>query len=203
LLTVTRSYAPPRRRTPSSVDRVLSAAEALIRQDAYSSTTMEELAVAAGVSRATVFNRFGSKLGVLQALFTRCMQSPEMTALQGALDIEDPIAALDAVIDAACVTWEAHGFIHEQLQAIVVLEPDLSALVDQQRSEQRDDLQRLTRRLARAGLLRPGLGEARAIAALHMLTSLESFLTLRREHGLSLRQTRETMTELARTLLRG
>ena len=163
---------------------------------------MEELAAAAGVSRATVFNRFGSKLGVLQALFTRCMQSPEMTALQGALDIEDPLAALDAVIDAACVTWEAHGFIHEQLQAIVILEPDLSALVDQQRNEQRDDLQRLTRRLARAGLLRSGLGEARAIAALHMLTSLESFLMLRREHGLSLRQTRETLTELARTLLR-
>jgi AcrR family transcriptional regulator len=154
------------------------------------------------VSRATVFNRFGSKLGVLQALFTRCMQSPEMTALQGALDIEDPLAALDAVIDAACVTWEAHGFIHEQLQAIVVLEPDLSALVDQQRNEQRDDLQRLTRRLARAGLLRPGLGEARAISALHMLTSLESFLMLHHEHGLSLRQTRETITELARTLLR-
>lgn len=199
---MTRSYAPPRRRTSSS-DRVLSAAEALIRKDAYSSTTMEELAAAAGVSRATVFNRFGSKLGVLQALFTRCMQSPEMTALQGALDIEDPLAALDAVIDAACVTWEAHGFIHEQLQAIVILEPDLSALVDQQRNEQRDDLQRLTRRLARAGLLRSGLGEARAIAALHMLTSLESFLMLRREHGLSLRQTRETITELARTLLRG
>ncbi|HJY24659.1 MAG TPA: TetR/AcrR family transcriptional regulator [Actinomycetes bacterium] len=198
---MTRSYAPARRRTSSS-DRVLAAAEALIREDAYSSTTMEELAAAAGVSRATVFNRFGSKLGVLQALFTRCMQSPEMTALQGALDIEDPLAALDAVIDAACVTWEAHGFIHEQLQAIVVLEPDLSALVDQQRNEQRDDLQRLTRRLARAGLLRPGLGEARAISALHMLTSLESFLMLRREHGLSLRQTRETITELARTLLR-
>jgi AcrR family transcriptional regulator len=198
---MTRSYAPPRRRTSSS-DRVLAAAEALLREDAYSSTTMEELAAAAGVSRATVFNRFGSKLGVLQALFTRCMQSPEMTALQGALDIEDPLAALDAVIDAACVTWEAHGFIHEQLQAIVVLEPDLSALVDQQRNEQRDDLQRLTRRLARAGLLRPGLGEARAISALHMLTSLESFLMLRREHGLSLRQTRETITELARTLLR-
>ena len=156
---MTRSYAPPRRRTSSS-DRVLSAAEALIRKDAYSSTTMEELAAAAGVSRATVFNRFGSKLGVLQALFTRCMQSPEMTALQGALDIEDPLAALDTVIDAACVTWEAHGFIHEQLQAIVILEPDLSALVDQQRNEQRDDLQRLTRRLARAGVLRSGLGEA-------------------------------------------
>jgi hypothetical protein len=35
-----------------------------------------------------------------------------------------------------------------------------------------------------------------------MLTSLESFLWLRQGYGLSLRQTRETLAELARTLLR-
>jgi hypothetical protein len=35
-----------------------------------------------------------------------------------------------------------------------------------------------------------------------MLTSLESFLWLRREYGLSLRQIRETIAELARGLLR-
>ena len=113
------------------------------------------------------------------------------------------VAALEALIDAACAIWEAQGFIHEQLQAIVVLEPDASALVDQQREEQRADLQGLARRLARAGRLRPGLSEARAAATLHVLTSLESFLQLRREYGLSLRQTRQTIAELARTLLRG
>jgi hypothetical protein len=35
-----------------------------------------------------------------------------------------------------------------------------------------------------------------------MLTSLESFLRLRRAYGLSLRQTRETIAELTHTLLR-
>ena len=52
------------------------------------------------------------------------------------------------------------------------------------------------------GRLRPGLSKARAAATLHMLTSLESLLQLRREYGLSLRQTRETITQLARALLR-
>ena len=125
-----------------------------------------------------------------------------MRAIREALAIEDPVVALEAVIEAACAIWEAHGFVQEQLQAIVVLEPDASALVKQQRDEQRDDLQELTRRLARADRLRPGLSEARAAATLHMLTSLESFLWLRREYGLSLRQTRDTIAELARPLLR-
>ena len=126
-----------------------------------------------------------------------------MQAIRESLEIEDPVAALEAVIEAACAIWESQAFIHEQLQAIVVLEPGASALVDQQRADQRADLQGLARRLAKAGRLRPGLGEARAAATLHTLTSLESFLWLRREYGLSLRQTRETIAELARTLLRG
>lgn len=163
---------------------------------------MEELAAAAGVSRATVFNRFGSKLGVLQALFKRSMDGPEMQAITDALALEDPVAALEAVIEAACAIWEAYGDVHLQLQAVGTLEPDANTLVDQQREQQRAEIEDLVRRLAKAERLRPGLSQTRAAATLHMLTSLESFVWLRREHGLSLRQTRETITDLARTLLR-
>ena len=198
-----RPYAAARRReSAETVDRVLEAAERLIKDDAFHAATMDELAIAAGVSRATVFNRFGSKLGVLEALFTRGMEGPEMAAIQEALALEDPVAALDAVVEAGCAIWEACGFVVQQLQAVAILEPDAAALIDQQRDEQRADLQGLTRRLAKAGRLRPGLSQARATARLHMLTSLESFLWLRQSYGLSLRQTRETLTELARTLLR-
>jgi AcrR family transcriptional regulator len=198
----TRTYAGTRRHgSPESVERVLHAAESLIKENAFHTATMDELATEAGCSRATVFNRFGSKLGVLQALFSRSMESDEMQAIQRALELEDPVAALEAVIPAACAIWETHGYIHEQLQAIVVLEPDASALVDQQRDDQRADIQGLARRLARAGKLRTGLAEARAAATLHTLTSLETFLWLRRVYGLSLRQTTTTITELARTAL--
>jgi AcrR family transcriptional regulator len=185
-----------------SVDRVLAAADLIVRDGGFHAATMDELAAAAGVSRATVFNRFGSKLGVLQALFIRGLEGPEMAAIEEALGLEDPVAALEAVVPAACAIWESFGPVHLQLQAVGVLEPDAAALVDEQRDHQRADLQRLTQRLAKAERLRTGLGQARAAATLHMLTSLESFLWLRQGYGLSFRQTRETLTELARTLLR-
>jgi AcrR family transcriptional regulator len=184
------------------VDRVLEAAEDLIRENAFHTATMDELAAAAGVSRATVFNRFGSKLGVLQTLFRRGMESPEMQAIWDALAIEDPVESLEKTIDASCAIWEVCGYVVEQLQAIVVLEPDASALIEEQEVEQREALQDLAKRLGRAGRLRPRLSEARAAAVLHTLTSLETFLWLRREYELSPRQTRETLTELARSLLR-
>jgi AcrR family transcriptional regulator len=197
----TRTYI--RQRTSSkSVDRVLDAAERLIRDGKFHSATVETLAEEAGISRATVFNRFGSKLGVLEALVQRCIFGPEMRAIKEALELEDPVSALEAVIEPSCALWEARGFIVEQLYAIVVLEPGAAALIDEIEADQRSDIQALTRRLIRAGRLRPGFGEARAVAMLHVLTSLESFLRLRRTYGLSLRQTRETIAEVAVTLLR-
>ena len=200
-LMATRPFT--RRRTSTkSVDSVLGAAERLIRAGEFHSATVEELAEQAGVSRATVFNRFGSKLGVLEVLVEGCFSGPEMQAIERALELEDPVAALEAMIQPSCAIWEAKGFIIEQLYAIVVLEPGAAALIDEIEAQQRTGLQGLTRRLARAGRLRPGLGEARAAATLHLLTSLESFLRLRRAYGLSLRQTRETIAELAFTLLR-
>jgi AcrR family transcriptional regulator len=197
----TRTYI--RQRTSSkSVDRILDAAERLIEDGKFHSATVETLAEEAGISRATVFNRFGSKLGVLEALVQRCFFGPEMRAIKEALEMEDPVSALEAVIEPSCALWEARGFIVEQLYAIVVLEPGAAALIDEIEADQRSDLQALTRRLIRAGRLRPGFGEARAVAMLHVLTSLESFLRLRRTYGLSLRQTRETIAEVAVTLLR-
>jgi AcrR family transcriptional regulator len=148
----TRPYTTARRRdSKESVERVLEATERLIKDDSFHTATMDELAAAAGVSRATVFNRFGSKLGVLQALFTRGMEGPEMEAIREALAIEDPVAALEAVVEASCAIWETHGYIHEQLEAIAVLEPGASALIAEQRDEQRVEIQRLIRRLERAG----------------------------------------------------
>jgi AcrR family transcriptional regulator len=198
----TRSYTASRRRkSPASVDRVLTASRRLIAEDQFHTATMDELAAAAGVSRATVFNRFGSKLGVLEELFTRAMESPEMRAIHEALTIPDPVAALDAVVATGCACWEKHGLMLKQLEAISVLEPDAAEMVQTETEVHRRDLRGLARRLAADRLLRPGLSESRATATLHMLTSLDSFLWLRRDYGLSLRQTRETVTELSRTLL--
>lgn len=190
-------------RPAQSAERVLDAADALVREDAFHLATMEEIARKAGVSRATVFTRFGSKLGVLEALNRRCEDGPEMAALRAALRREDPVDGLDATIAATCVLWENQGALLEQLKAIVVLEPGASTLIAAQRDDQRAALTQLVAALARAPGLRPGTTKPRAVATLHMLTSLESYRELRRDGRLSQAQARETITALARTLLRG
>jgi AcrR family transcriptional regulator len=65
-------------------DRVLEAAEEMILSGVFAPATVTELAERADVSRATVFSRFGSKLGVLEALAVRCAGGPEMRAIRAA-----------------------------------------------------------------------------------------------------------------------
>ena len=184
-----------------TTERVLDAAAGLVAEDAFHTATMDDLARRAGVARATVFSRFGSKLGVLEALSLRCAGGPEMRAIREAQEVEDPLAALEALLVASCDLWETQGYIMVQLKAIVVLEPDASAIIDAQYDDQRRGMEALARQLQRAGLLRDGWSMTRAAAALHALTSVETFMLLRRDHGLPLAKVKQTILELSRTML--
>src|SRR5215471_17093167 len=199
---------PPRRYTSSgsasaaqTSERVLDAASDLVAEDAFHTTTMDDLARRAGVARATVFARFGSKLGVLEALSLRCAGGPEMRAIREAQAIEDPVAAVDALFVAGCDLWEKEGYIMVQLKAIVVLEPDASATIDAQYEDQRRGMESLAHALQRAGRLREGWSVGRAAATLHALTSVETFMLLRGGHGLPLAKVKQTIVELSRVIL--
>ena len=182
-------------------ERVLDAAAGLVAEDAFHTATMDDLARRAGVARATVFSRFGSKLGVLEALSLRCAGGPEMRAVRDAQGVEDPVAAVEALLVAGCDLWEKEGHIMSQLKAIVVLEPDASAIIDAQYDDQRAGMERLARGLQQAGQLRKGWTVARATGALHALTSVETFMLLRRDHDLPLARVKQTLVELSRTIV--
>lgn len=199
----TRRYIPAGGRdapAPTEV-RILDAAEGFVVAGTFHEATMQQIAEAAATSRATVFGRFGSKLGVLEALSLRCAGGPEMRAIRDAFAVEDPVDAVDAVVAATCLLWERQGSILRTLKAISILEPDAGRLIDEQRADQHGSLQRLVRRLGRAGALRPGLSEPRALATLHVATSLETFVELRQQYGLSLAAVRQTVGELSRSIL--
>src|SRR5262249_45292416 len=123
---------PPRRYTSSrgsassarTMQRVLDAAATLVEEDAFHTATMDDLARRAGVARAPVSSRLGSELGVLEALSMRCAGGPEMRAVRQAQGVEDPVAAVEALLVAGCDLWEKEGYIMVQLKAIAVLEPE-------------------------------------------------------------------------------
>jgi len=177
---------------------VLAAAEALIADGAFGEATVTEPAARAGVARATVFGRFGSKLGVLEALSVRRAGGPEMRALREAFAPEDPREALRAVVAAACELWERQGHILLTLKAVAQLERGAVELIREQREDQRSSLTALAERLP----LREDLTRPVVVATLHAVTSVEAFVEMRTHGGTSLDATRTTLTRLAETVLR-
>src|SRR5262249_42587557 len=132
-------YTSTRDSTSSArtMERVLDAAASLAAEDAFHTATMDDLARRASVAGPTGFPHFGPKLGVREALSLRCAGGPEMRALRAAQAVEDPVAALDALLTAGSDLWENEGYIMIQLKAIVVLEPDASAIIEAQYDDQR------------------------------------------------------------------
>jgi AcrR family transcriptional regulator len=175
--------------------RVLAAAEKLIDAGTFHQATVAELAEHAGVARATVFGRFGSKLGVLTALSVRCSGGPEIRGIRDAIALEDPRAAVPALVAASAQLWERQGHILLTAKAVVELEPGAMRIIDEQRADQRSSLEGLVARLASAGALHGDA--ATTVAMLHMITSVESFVELRRHGGLSFDATVSALQELA------
>ncbi|MEU8364193.1 TetR/AcrR family transcriptional regulator [Nonomuraea sp. NPDC048882] len=62
------SGSGPRARTPGSDEKILAAAKELFLADRYDGVTLERVAERAGVSRQTVYNRFGAKETVFREM---------------------------------------------------------------------------------------------------------------------------------------
>ena len=69
-----------------------------------------------------------------------------------------------------------------------------------QRKEQRESMEHIARGLGRQGRLHD-LTPAQAAAALHLITSVESFMELRRNAGMSLVATKKVLMALAEGLV--
>jgi len=117
-----RLYRLGRRQT--SVDlttsSILAAARELVAQGPASQASVGAVARRAGVSRITVYNRFGSRAGLLQALAPP-HERPD-------LGESDPREALRRHIQSACATWagEANRTLAASLAAADALRPGCS-----------------------------------------------------------------------------
>jgi AcrR family transcriptional regulator len=78
-------------------DTLLDAARRELEQRAWSEVTMADIALAAGVSRQTLYKEFGSREEFAQAFVLREAER-FIAAVEGALDahLDDPVAALTA-----------------------------------------------------------------------------------------------------------
>lgn len=122
-----RSYVSPVRAAAAADKReaVVRAAVALLRgaQD-LSGFSLEAVARAAGVTRLTVYKQFGSRRGLLEAVFDACAAQAGLERLAGVMAQTDPRAALSGVIDVFCDFWTEPAVV--RLHQAGVLDAELA-----------------------------------------------------------------------------
>jgi AcrR family transcriptional regulator len=90
----------------SSHDRILLAARALFSSDGYESTTTSAIARRAGTSESQLIKHFGSKEGLLEALFNQTWQRIGPSLEQAVAQVESPTAKLRVVAELVASAFE-------------------------------------------------------------------------------------------------
>ncbi len=158
-----RKYRLERRQAAvdSTRSAILAAARELVAEIGLESS-VGKVAELAGVSRITVYNQFGSKAGLLEALAVQAGPGPTPTSAVGS--DPDPRDELRRRIEVSCAAWASDPRLHRQLQGH-----------RQWQGEESEFDRTLAERLAGRDHLRPGCSIKEAEDVIGILTSFPVF----------------------------
>jgi AcrR family transcriptional regulator len=160
----------------------------MLAEGTFHEATVEQVADRAGVSRATVYQHFTSRLELVDSVCDVMGVNPVLVQLRKDVVLPDAAAALEKTIAGSVRFWSVESPVLRELYGVVAIDPAARNLVDRQRRDRRGELERLVDNLARSGRLAPGVSRRDALVTLLLLTSFETYSELR-EAGLSDRQT--------------
>ncbi|KJC57746.1 transcriptional regulator [Bradyrhizobium sp. LTSPM299] len=156
-------------------DRVIEAASRTLREgESIARFSLDTVAKAAGVTRLTVYNQFGSRRGLLEAVFDEIAQAGGLHQIADIMTMSDPRAALDRMVEVFCGFWSrdsAVGRLHDAMAT----DPDFAEAVRERNERRRKILIVLIDRIASKAA-----SQARkdAVDLIFALTSYPTFASL-------------------------
>jgi len=160
----------------------MDAVRELLEEGSFHESTVEQVAARAGVSRASLYQHFGSRLDLVDAI---CETFADNEALRAAKNAE----TIDELVEACVEFWESEERLLGQLYGAAAIDPAARAFVERQRRDRYRTLERI------AG------GTKATVPVLAVLTSFETYLELRRHNRLSKRAVVHTLRDSAAKLL--
>jgi AcrR family transcriptional regulator len=156
--------------------RIVAAARALLAApDGFSGFTVDAVAAQAGVARMTVYNQFGSKMGILEALFDDLAARGLVARLRAAFGRPEPREALEELIAAFGHFWHSYRIVIRRIRCLAAIDADFEEAVRARDERRREALRTILGRLAeKCDQLSPGARDE-VTDILHTLTSFETF----------------------------
>lgn len=154
--------------TDETRSKILEAARTQLETEA--SFSLDAVARRADVARMTVYYQFGSKRGLLEALFDSLAARGGLRGLPSAFQQTDPRVALDGLIDVFARFWSADRLVLRRLRALAALDPELDEVLRDRNEGRRQGLRVIVGRLEAGGKPASDL-----VDVLFALTSFENF----------------------------
>lgn len=174
-----RPYRIGRRQSATDQTRariVAAAHDLLSAAQGPAGFSVDAIARKAGVARMTVYYQFGSKSGLMEALFDSLASHGRIgEGLATAFSREDSIETLDGVIEAFSRFWASDRLIIRRLHGLAVLDPEIEQGERTRNERRRDALRTAVGRVAKEHGRPTAEAQDEAIDILHTLTSFETF----------------------------
>jgi AcrR family transcriptional regulator len=202
---VKRTYRSPLRQARALETRraIVDAAASLFAEQGYGATSVDAIAAAAGVGRATVFALFRGKPALLKAAYdaafgegderTPLIQRPEAQAV---LDELDPRHYLAAYVSLIASIFARVAAIHEVVRAAAHADPEVAPVWEQIGTERLNGSRRIVRHLEKRGGLRPGLDPSSAADLIWVLNDPAIYHMLVHRRGWPRRTYEAHLTDL-------
>ncbi|WP_020472661.1 TetR/AcrR family transcriptional regulator [Zavarzinella formosa] len=173
-----RPYRLGQRQTAAEQTRariVAASRELLSSPDGVTAFTVDAVASQAGVARMTVYNQFGSKTGLLEALFDDLAARGLIDRLRAAFGQPEPRDALTELIGAFGNFWETDRLVIRRIRGLSLIDADISQTVRVREEYRREGFRTVVGRITEkhGKPLPEAVGEV--VNVLHTLTSFETF----------------------------
>ena len=157
-------------------EQALSAAYRLLADPQCRELSVEAVARAAGVTRATLYNQFGSKTALLVALFRELGARMRAERIFAAMRLPDATQALDATLRESTRAYARQRGAIRKLFAFAAFDDDVSAEIERSERKRRESLTHLAARLVEARHVSSTVADAAELLA--ALTSFHAFEAL-------------------------
>jgi AcrR family transcriptional regulator len=157
-------------------ERMIQAAANFLREDeSITAFSLDAVAKAADVTRLTVYNQFGSRRGLLEAVFDDIARRGRLDLLNDAMAEPDPRRGLDMLIEIFCNFWGGDPAIIRLHDAMAIDSEFAQALIERN-ERRRPMIATLVTRIA--GEAAPAVAQRDAEDLIFALTSCAMFRML-------------------------
>jgi AcrR family transcriptional regulator len=171
-----RKYEMQKRKAAAAETRarIIAAAHALLNHEP-STLTLQEVAKAAGITRAAVYKSVGSRRALLAAVFEDQGRLVDFDRVLRAAQLEDPAEAVIETVRESCRAWAVMPGAIRKTLALAVVDAEIGELVGRYEGYRRAEMTALATRAHRAGILKVQQTVDEAAATLTLLTGFAAF----------------------------